>query len=271
MEQDTQTQQPQQEQQKSQEQQEDLITRVAKMAIESESKEDDKFNINEIEKIEDPQARGYASKAYKSLEKGYTKKFQEVAELRKDYERKLDDLSTWSPEKVQTLLNNPDFVKAAQQIAGVQNQEGYSDLSAEEQKRFDDLNKQMNALQTQYRIQLKNTQDEVLKEKYPDYNPDAVDIITNDLLSGKRQATREDLWKVEMYDKHLQRAYELGKKDRQLDIHDKLESSAYEEGTQAHTEKTEPIKPKEGERDEDYFTRIYRENYQKLKKQGVVK
>ena len=63
---------------------EDIVSRVSgEIKPVPKQETNDIFNINDIDSIEDPKAREYAQKAYKSFEKGYQKKFQELAETRK--------------------------------------------------------------------------------------------------------------------------------------------------------------------------------------------
>ena len=174
-----------------QEPKEDLVTKVSKVEIKDQPQEDVVFNVNDIENIKDPEARKYAEDAYKSLQSGYTKKFQELAEMRKGVETKDKESSNWTTERVQEVLQNKSFVQAAQNVVGQPTDE-YSALSETEKKQFVGLQSQMSSLVNQNAQLLKSQQDKTNKEKYANYNTGAVDIITSYLISGKVQTQRQD-------------------------------------------------------------------------------
>jgi hypothetical protein len=245
----------------------DLVTKVSSFKpaeeTQTESKnEEDVFNVNDIDKIEDPQAREYALKAYKSLQRGFNQKFQYLAELRKEFEAKKADTSTWSPEKVQSLLEDKSFVEAAQRVAGVtQQEEVYSALSDDDKKRLYNIQAQMQSLANQNASLLKKQQDENLKSRYANYDNNAVDILSSEFLSGKRPATREDVWKIKDYDSAVKRAYEMGRQDVSSGISEK-ESSVSTEGYTVSPKPTPPAK-EEKESDGAYFKRLVLNNLQK--------
>ena len=112
---------------------ENLVTRVSQFKQENKDKaipvDEPQFDINEINSIKDPEARAYAEKAYKSFQKGFNKKFEDLANIRKSLEKEKETISSWSPERVQNLLNDKNFVYAAQKLQQFQNphQSGLSD------------------------------------------------------------------------------------------------------------------------------------------------
>ena len=242
----------------------DLVTKVSsfKEETKSEPTSDDIFNVNDIENIKDPQAREYALKAYKSFQRGFNQKFQDLAEMRKAFEAKKAESSNWTPERVQALLNDKTFVEAAQRVTGTnQSSDEYSALSENDKKLIKENQMQVNALARQNAELLRKQQDEALKDKYANYNSEAVDIITGDLLKGKRQATREDIWKVHDYEAAVKRAYQMGVKDGGSGISEKM-GSASAEGLAVNPNPSPP-KKEEGESDRDYFKRIVLTNIQK--------
>lgn len=252
----------------TQEQTPDLMTRVSSFAKDNDSKkgegdsiEDDfKFDVNDIEKIEDPQARAYAEKAYKSLNKGFQEKFREVAELRKQFEHS-NQQQGWDKDRIESLLKDPEFVKAAQEVAGVQGNyqesEEYSGLSDSERKKLDEAFKIADTLQKQNQQLLIQQEHEQLKSKYKDYNAQEIDQIRGDLMSGKIQATSEHLYKAFNFDKAVQNAYELGLQDRQNDNIEKINSSSAT-GYQVSSDQT--IKREEGESNHSFMQRIIAKN-----------
>jgi hypothetical protein len=251
-------------------QQEDLLTRINKTRDNADVKPpaegDFDFNYNDIAKIEDPRAREQAEKAYKSFQRGFNTKFQEIADIRKTLEAKLHETDSWTPEKIQALMKNPDFVQAAQSAAGsyapnqsggAMNDEEWSALTDGEKQQFQLMQQQINAITQQNQQLYMKQQDEQLSGKYANYQPEIVDTLTNDLLQGKYQATREDVWKVHDYENAVRRAYELGKSDRQLDLSDKVQANSTD--GMAVTERTELPQKQENESSRNYFIRLAKE------------
>lgn len=240
---------------KVEEKKDDLITRVSQ--VKEPPKEESKFNINdldsEITKITDENLKNQMLNLKKSLISGENQKYQELAKLRKDYEQKLAETSTWTPEKIQSLLKDPTFVESAQSVVGTQ-QEDTSMLTEAEKKELKELKEKIKHMETQAWLSSKTQQDEALKSRYANYDSQIPDIITNELLMGKRQATREDLWKVYDYESAVKRAYELGRQDRKPEIEEKTSSSSIEGGTITSTETPPPKEP--GESDRAYFVRL---------------
>jgi len=241
--------------------QEDLVSRASKFKIEPPKTEEPIFNVNDIEKISDPQAKKVAQDAHKEFERTYQKKFQELALIRKDYETQLQQSKQWTPDRVQSLLADKEFVNAAQQIIGPQPQDEYSALSETEKRLLKETDNKMNLLLQQNAQLQKQQQDESIKQKYANYAPDYVDLTTKKLLTGEIQATREDIWKVIDYNNAVQRAYELGKQDRIMENKEKIDSVSVE-GISAVNNQDKPQIEK-GESSESFFKRLVLNNLAK--------
>ena len=263
--------QPETEAKQPETKQEDLISRASQVKLDEKQEtqqpntDDVKFDYGKLDNIKSPEeAKQWAEEAYKSLQRGFNTKFQEVASLRKSLEAKAQESQEWTPERVQSLLNDPKFVESAQAVAGQNNQ---NDYMTEEEKardlRVKQLENEIRSLQQQNSNTLKSQQDNQLQGKYANYKPEAVDILTADLLQGKVQATREHLWKVIDYDAAVRRAYELGKQDRKLDINEKESSMSFDGSTTVNP--VEKPQPREGENDRDFFRRVALENLAKAK------
>jgi hypothetical protein len=258
----------------------DLVTRVSQVKVEPEVKptevKEPEFDFKEIDKITDPAAKEYAEKAYKSFQRGFNQKFQELAEIRKTYETKTAETSNWTPERVQQLLNDGTFVNAAKSVMATQapstfegTQEDWSGLSDTDKAKFHQLENKINFLEQQ-NFQTKRVQeDESLKTKYVNYKPEAIDILTADLLANKVQATREHLWKVYDYDDAVRRAYELGKEDRQLETTEKKSSTSVE-GLTTTSSKEIPT-PEKNESNRAFWNRIVLSNLTRLKEGQIRK
>lgn len=252
----------------------DLITRVSQVKVDKpeeikETTEEGKFNINEldseIDKLPDPKLKEQVLGLKKSLLRGENQKYQEIANLRKQYEQKLADSSNWTPERIQGLMNDPNFVKAAQSVVQSQNpaasgltDEQWSNLSEPEKQKMMGMEKEIQSLKQQNLVSQWRQEDDKLKTKYANYEPQAVDIITNDILTGKVRANREDLWKVYDYDNAVRRAYELGKQDRLVETNEKISATSIE-GGQVTPQKEVPT-PEKNESPQAYFGRLVMNN-----------
>src|SRR5689334_2932639 len=99
----------------------DLISKVAefkksKIVKQNTDNQPSFFDYKEIEKISDPTARKFAEDAYKSMQSGFTKKTQEIAEQKKQFDQKMQEMKNWTPDRIQReLLSDPQFLQAAQQ------------------------------------------------------------------------------------------------------------------------------------------------------------
>ena len=255
---------------------EDLMSRVSKVKLDAVKPviDEEKFDPKDIEKIPDPVAKKYAEQAYKSFEKGYQKKFQDLAEQRKEVEQKLNEFSNWTPEKIHTLLNDPKFVESAQAVAKSQapqnwngSQEQWSSLNDNEKQEWAQMKNAVNQMSMALTLEHQRRQDDGLKQKYANYEPQAVDTITAELLAGKARATREDIWKVYDYENAVKRAYELGKMDKRPEMEEKANASSYD-GLSVNQPKTTE-KPQTGEGNLTAFKRIVLENLAKAKGRNI--
>jgi len=243
----------------------DLVTRVSQLKEETKPVENfEGFDYKDIEKISDPQAKEFALNAYKSLQKGFNKKFEDVAHLRKAYENKEHDNANWTPERIQQVMQNQSFVSAAQSVMATQQALGgnltndeYSALTDTEKQQFHDMRSQLNMITQQNSKLIQQQQDERLQSRYANYSPATIDSMTTQLLNGQYQATREDIHKVIDYEAAVKRAYALGKQDRQLDLSQKQAGTTTAEGVQMTQASDVPVKEK-GESNFNYFQRIAR-------------
>lgn len=256
---------------------EDIVSRVAKFKEPENSKpsqtqdslNSDKFDVRDIEKIADPIAKEYALKAYKSFEKDYRHKTSEIGEMRRTYEQKMLENSRWTPERVKSLLNDQEFVKSAETVAGLNQQiesGQHPQIPEAEKQKIKELDEQMKAILNQNAQLVRQQQHEQFKARYADYDPQAVDQLANDLLQGKVTATPEHLYKVLNFEKAIERAYKLGLEDRKVNTQEKVSSSSAD-GLNVATSKEAP-KKNEGEHPQDFFKRILANNFAKSKTAG---
>ena len=252
--------------------QEDLITRVAKFKGPESPKEtptgDLAFDYKEIDKITDPTARSFAEKAYKSMQSGFTKKFQEVADLRKSLEQQANQKPVWTADKIQKdLLSDPMFVSEAQRLAQTNpspsnpNNSGMTDnewsaLNPTEKAKFTMLETKISQLEQQNQQAVVQQQHQALQLKYPNYAPDFVDTTVKDIIRGSRQITLEDVWKATDYESGLKRAYDMGIADASGKVAAKQQSTSFDGGQTSQS--NPPIQAEKGESNLGFFQRIAR-------------
>lgn len=254
----------------------DLITKVTQFKrVESPKPSegvDIGFDYKELESIKDPVAKEIAMKAYKSMQGGVTKKFQEAADIRKSAELKLQEMSKWTPERLQQELKNPEFLEVAKQMAnavenphnsGLTNDE-YSTLTETEKAEMSSLKNKINLLEQSNMAAVTAQQDVQLSSRYADYNPAQINSIMNDMYSGKINATREHIYKAFFHDDHVKAAYEMGKQESGKLNQEKFGAISLN-GFQATNANDVPVKNK-GERDQEYFVRLAQNRLAQSKK-----
>ena len=244
---------------------EDLVTRASKVKTETQAKTeiDEKFNINDldakIEQLPDPALKEQVLGLKKSLLKGENQKYQEIANLRKQYESKLAESTNWTPERIQGLLQDPNFVKAAQSIVNTPPTSAETSMLTDAEKRqLDDNNRQVQALMYQNQQLLRTQQDGQLKQRYANYDANMVDQTFNDMLNGRVQATREHIWKVVDYEQAVQRAYELGKQDRNIQNQERAAGISFETGRNMPQPTT--VERQKGETTAQFLQRSYQKH-----------
>jgi len=256
--------------------QEDIISRATKVEIPKveipKEPQEEKFDYKEYEQtlnsIKDPTQKAILEKAYKSFQSGFNKKFQDLADIRKQFESKSQEVTKWTPEKLQQEINKQDFIESAKAVMETQapansnlTDSEYSMLSENEKAKIKQLDAEIQNLkklnqQTLIQNQQENMKrlDESLKTKYANYDPNAIDIITEDLMKNRVQATREHIYKAYYHDENVRRAYELGRQDERNGISVKKDSASLPNSTA--NRKPEPLEPEKGENSLTYFKRI---------------
>ena len=259
----------------------DLVTKVSQFKpVEATKPADYTFNINELDEsinaIQDEGVRKQMLGLKKSLVSGQNRKYQEIADQRKQLEAQMTASKQWTPERIQELLKDQSFVSAAQQVQQEVDMQETSFLSEADRKAISDakslaLDAKQELEQQKYLFSVQK-QDEVNKAKYANYNPEAVDIITSEMLSGKGSSImnnfRENIHKVIDYEPGLHRAYKMGLKDGRDGIQTN-QQAASAEGVVV-TSSTTPLK-EQGESDMGFFKRLALNNISKLAKPQAAK
>lgn len=251
----------------------DIVARVSKLKESIDPSVDPNeptgFNSKDLENIQDPQARQFAENAYKELNRGFQKKFQELAELRKELEGQKGSgnlrSKQFSLDDIQEVLQNPSFVQAAQIAAGQQggynqsngalSDEEWGALSPQERARFTQMEQSQQLLQKEISSMRTQQEDARLQDKYANYDGSKISQLQQDLISGKMQATREHLWKVLDYESAVQRAYKLGLEDRQSGMQEKANAISSNSSVNVTPNSEVPSK-NPNESNTDYFRRL---------------
>lgn len=251
---------------------EDLLTRASKVKLEPEQPKEKSDDTNPFGLTKEDWDKVHTdptlSKYYNSMYNNYAKSKAEINEKSRTIEAKEREFSNWTPEKIQALMNNPQFTESAQKVVQTQapenwqgSQEQWSSLSDTDKLEFQNMRKEINILKQQNVQVWKDREHERLKNKYANYTSDYVDTTINNVVSGKTQIGVEDIWKALDYENGLKRAYELGKTDRQVETKEKIESTSVEGISSTPTR--EVLKPLENEDDRSYFKRLFLNNLKK--------
>lgn len=239
----------------------DVLKRVSEFMTEKVPTEenqndiDNKFNVNDIDNIQDPQAKEYAQKAYKSLQGQYTKQFQELASDRKEFEKTREVNTSWTPERVQSLLNDQEFVSAAQQVTGQPAEYNDSILSESEQAKITTLENKVKQMEQNSLATNRAQETERLKNVYPHYNSQAMDTITKEILDQKRMIGLEDVWKSYNYKQAVEAAYEMGLKESKAGNIEKIQSMSMTGNTVVSGDT--PVERKDNENNRSYARKSF--------------
>ena len=198
----------------------DILSRTTTTAKKIDAPPQETSYREDLEKITDPSVKAIAEKAIKDFESGYNKKFQSLADQRKELESMQQNISTWTPQRLQEELKNPAFVQAMQilkQQAPPPNFEGSTDewsaLSPQEKQRMQSMEQEQRSIQSQLQTIRQKEEDLDIKKSYPDYEPQVVDEAIEGLRSGQITASRADIWKVVNHDKNVEKGYQFGYED----------------------------------------------------------
>lgn len=264
----------------------DLLSKVTKFVDEktpaNKSEDDidvDVFNDAEFRKkidaLQDPELKQYMLSMRKTGVRGIQERLQEISEMRKELTALKQGINPgWSPQRIQELLNDKEFLNAAQQVlgnTGIQQQSEDDEYVPDSVKRelqalrektqqYEQQWNQFNQKQSQeQRIQEHNR----LKERYGNYDPNKVDELITGLIQGKVQAGPEVVYKAYYHDENVKRAYEMGRRDALGGVQEKQQASSFSTGTiqQPNSE----IKPEKNETNKQFLNRIIQNKLSQLR------
>lgn len=198
----------------------DILARVAQKKVPLKP-ENTAGTFKIFDDITDPVQRQKLIDREKERTADYTRKMQELSHQKSEFEKFKEQSQNWSPERIQKeLLNNPQFVQAAQQVANIQNPAGsgltdeqFSALTPGEKNQLLTMNQQIGELRQQNFISAMTQRDALLQAKYGDYESLKVNQAFNDLARMNALDLKEHIYKSVYHDDHVKQAYEEGKKD----------------------------------------------------------
>lgn len=188
----------------------------------------------ELDKITDPTQKAIIEKKIKDLESGYNKKYQTLAQQRKEVEDLKFKMSNWTPQRLAEELRKPEFIQsmqALQQQAPPQEWAGsaeeWSALSDSEKRQMQEMRREQQSLQSQLAQMRQKEEDIEIKKVYPDFEPQVVDEAIEGLRTGQITASRADIWKVVNHDKNVEKGYQFGYEDGYKKALEKLNGNTH--------------------------------------------
>ena len=249
-----------------------IIERVASMKEEAPAdplrQELPRVDLNEIK---DPIAKQVIEKKIKDLESGFNKKYEQLAELRKQAEAtkvqlEQEALKPYDEARVQELLRRQDFIAAAQKVYQSQqatqpppqwegNAEQWSALSDSDKQRFMQLEGRLNGLLQNQALLMHQQEHEKIKSRYQDYDPKAVDTFVEQTRNLTGDQIKELAYKAMNYDRHMERAYKLAMQDKAAQMQEKMNGSTIPSARSAEVVGERPVQNK-GESSQNFFKRL---------------
>jgi hypothetical protein len=198
--------------------------------------------------------------------RGIQERLQEISEMRKELTSLKQGINPgWSPERIQQLLNDKEFLGAAQQVLGngIEQQNSDDDEYVpesvkreidrlkQENSQFKQQWNQFNQRQSQEHIQREH---QVLSEKYGNYDSKKVDELITGLIKGEVQAGPEVVYKAYFHDDNVKRAYEMGRRDAAGGFEEKRNVSSFSSNTVQQP--NADLKAEKGESNKQFLQRI---------------
>ena len=107
--------------------------------------------------------------------------------------------------------------------------------------------------------------DVLLRQKFPSFNPEKVNEAAQRFGKLTPAAAREYIYKADMYETDVTKAYEMGKLEGQGKLNSKL-NIITPQGSTITSDPDKPVK-QAGESDKNYFVRLGQHNLAKFKSQ----
>lgn len=225
---------------------------------------------SELEKIQDPAQRKMFEDVYGNMEKGLSKKMRELGNKISEYDNKLKQATTWTPERLKNEINRQDFLQSAQTVMQSQqtpppsnwdgSNQAWSVLTPAEQQHLRGLEHRIVETQNEIRGQQEQLTveraDQEIKQRIPNYDPGEVNNLQQRFLRREIPLSqiREMLWKAQNFEKVVQQTYQLALQDKAGTLQEKLQASSYTGGT-TNTQSDTPVRL-EKETPSSFFKRL---------------
>lgn len=254
----------------------DILTRVSQKKAPPKP-EDVAGTFKMFDDVADPVQRQKLIDREKERTADYTRKMQELSHQKQEFEKFQQESKNWSPERIQKeLLNNPQFVQAAQQVATMQNPAGsgltdeqFSALTPGEKNQLLKMNQEIGELRQQNFISAMTQRDSLLQSKYGDYEALKVNQAFNDLARMNPLDLKEHIYKSIYHDQHVKDAYEEGKKDKEVLNQTRVQASTTT-GVNALASDKRPIRDKR-DTDQSYFIKLADARIAERKSQTAIR
>lgn len=264
----------------------DLLSRITRFVDDAspQNKSEDKidedvFNDAEfrkkIDSLQDPELKQYMISMRKTGVRGIQERLQEISEMRKELTALKQGINPgWSPERVQQLLNDKEFLNAAQSVLGNQNQtleddgeyvpESVKQKLAKLEQENSQFKQQWNQFSQKQTMAQLQAEHERLKERYGNYDSQKVDELINGLIQGKVQAGPEVVYKAYFHDDNVKRAYEMGRRDALGGVKERQQASSF--SSNSVQKPNSEIEPEKGETSKQFWNRIVNNKLSQLRK-----
>lgn len=234
-----------------------------------------------MDDIKDPIARQIIEKKLHEANAGIAKTFGEMGADKLKYVKEAETLrkqlesstnQSWTPQRVQELLNRPDFVQAAQTLQTTVAPQGWqgsteewSALNSNEKAQFQGVLNSQRALESQMGQMLQSQIDATLRTKYPDYSSKEVDDFIREAQGGSvsPDRIREAVHLALNAPRYIKQAYDFALQDKTATITEKL-NGATQLGLNV-TPSQAPVAKNTGERSGSHFSRMAWQNLLNLK------
>lgn len=261
----------------------EIIQRIAKAEQVQPTPAPEEPQKVSLDDIKDPAARAVAEKKIRDLEAGFNRKFMSLAEEKKQVEAlrqqlERDTNQVWTPQRLQEMLQRPDFAQAVQTAYQAQahatppgNWEGspeqWSNLSDSDKQAFRQLEGKLNTVLSNQEQAQHAQEHERVKTRFPDYNPKVVEDFYRDANAGKVSSERikEMIWKAMNFDKYVENSYRFGQEDRQGNLQEKINGSTSPSNNVVRTTADMPTR-NDGESTSSFMSRLARWNFTRIKK-----
>lgn len=236
--------------------------------------------------IKDPLARQILKKKESEMLSGLNKKFQEIAELRKSYESKINEQPKQTVQQLPDITTREGLLKAIQdpKVASLVQElyqeqapkewqgtgEEWSALNASEKAEWKSMKFHINNLSnTISNLELERI-DSRIKSRFADYDSNKISSFEKELEFGKvdDEKRRELIYKALNYENAINRAYNIAKEEFSGNIKEKVAASSLN-GLPNSQSQSSVIPERGNKSSSQHFIEIARKKIEEAKLKGA--